>query len=410
MKKKLISLLVLVLIVSNTLTVQAATTKTTNTDNASATTNSNTTKVSLDNIEDVITENNSDIKILFNKMKIANKKYRYYLDQYQDYDDEFDDDDEVTKPDSSDYDLTTSDGISAYNEALEEYEDYEAYTSSKSYYETYLDEYNTAKDNYESGIADEVKEARTEFVTYLSDVSARKLQENVVTVQQRDIQKYKLQYEQGFLSKNEYTASLPDITTANNTLTKLKNAEDLAKSNLCTALGFSESESENVEFSTDIEDYLEKVSQIKYDDDLDEMLDNNIDIRSAQSDIDDLEDDEDDYEDEDYLEDVYDYTMENDETTLKQTISTAKSNFKEQYDTLISSYNTVKSDYDSLNVQKTDYSTTQVKYNYGFASKNDLEDAKIGDDGLDSVNSTYENDKTTFYNNYLRYLQMKEGY
>lgn len=414
LKKILISFLVIGLLVTSTssMVVQAATT-----DNTSAATTSNTIKVSLYNIKEIMTENNLDIKILYNKMKIANESYHDALDDYQDYDDEYDDDDEVEEPDAvdeSDYDLTTDEGkqayydaLEAYAEDLEAYNDYQSYLSAKNEYETELDAYKTARDAYETGIEDQVNEARAAYIEYLSDVSARELQENAVKVQQRNIQTYKLQYENGFLSKNEYNKYLQENTTENTSLDELKDAEELARVNLCNTMSISSGK--NIIFSTDIKEDLDKVSQINYNDDLGKMLDNNYDIRTANNDIDDLEDEEDDYEDDDQ-EDIYDYKMDNAEATLKQTINTAKSEFNEQYNTLISSYNTLKNNYDSLNLEKTDYSVAQMQYDYGFISKHEVEDAKIGTDGLDSVNSEYENAKITFYKNYLHYLQMKEGY
>lgn len=404
MKKTLISFLVIGLLVTSTssMVVQAATT-----DNTSAATTSNTIKVSLDNIKEIMTENNLDIKILYNKMKIANESYHDALDTYQDYDDEYDD--EVDKPDADDYitdEYTDGTDNPEYIDAYNEYLNYEKYVSAKEEYETALDSYKTARDAYEIGIEDQINEARAAYIEYLSDVSARELQENAVKVQQRNIQTYKLQYENGFLSKNEYNKYLQD-NTANTSLDELKNTEELARIKLCNTMGISSGK--DITFSTDIKENLDKVSQINYNDDLGKMLDNNYDIRTANTDIDDLEDEEDDYDDKDQ-EDIYDYEMDNAKATLKQTINTAKSNFGEQYNTLMSSYNTLKNNYDSLNLEKTDYSIAQIQYNYGFISKNEAEDIKIGIDGLDSVNSEYENAKITFYKNYLRYLQMKEGY
>lgn len=411
MKKTLISCLIMTLIASSSITlfntskVYAATS-----DSSTEISSDDTIKVSLDNIKEIMTENNLDIKILFNKMKIANETYHDALDEYRDYQDEFDDDDEVDKPDADDYiteDYPDGKYNPDYTDAKEEYDNYQKYVSSKNEYETALDDYKTARDAYETGIEDKVNSARTAYVSYLSAVSSRELQENAVKVQQRNVQTYKLQYDSGFLSKNEYNKYVQQNTTESDSLSKLKNAEALSKLNLCNTLGISYTE--KITFSTDIKADLDKVSQINYDNDLNQMLDNNVNIRTANDDISDLEDDEDTYEDNDQ-EDIYDYKMNSAEVTLKQAINTAKSDFQGQYNSLMSSYNTMKNNYDSLNLQKTDYAVAQVKYDFGFISKNDLENSKIGTSGLDSVNSGYENAKNDFYNNYLRYLQMKEGY
>ena len=118
-------------------------------------------------------------------------------------------------------------------------------------------DYRQAKLTYEQSIKGYIHTAQSNYVTYLSSVSARELQENTVKAQERDAQVDKMKYEKGFLSKNEYTSSLLDNTSENNTLSKLKNAEELAKLNLCTSLGISSGE--NITFSTDIKEDLNKV-------------------------------------------------------------------------------------------------------------------------------------------------------
>jgi hypothetical protein len=378
LKRTLISALVMALLVGNTIGVQAATTDTTDTNNTSVTTTANTTKVSLDNIKEIMLENNLNMKTAYNTMKIAGEKYK----QERDIVDELSDDEKET---------TTGAAVVAELDTLR--------TNLK-----------TANVTYNKNVAAYINTAQSDYVSYLEAVSNRETEENAVKVQERKTQMYKLQYDNGFLSKNDYNKYLQENTTENYSLDKLKNAEELAKLTLCNDLGISSED--NVTVSTDIKDDLDKVSQINYDTDLNTVLSNNYSIQSATITLDELKDQEDEGNNNDgsYGENVYNYTLKNDEYALTQAINTATSGFKQQYNSLMNSYNTMKSDYDALNTEKTDYNTVQLEYNYGFLSKDDMEDAQIGTSGLDKANSDYENAKNTFYANYLRYLQMKEGY
>ncbi len=370
LKRKLISALVMALLIANTIGVQAATSDTVTQDTASS-----TTLISLDNIKDIMLENNLDMKTAYNTMKRTGEEYKQAREKVE----------------------STTEGAANYT----------------SYVDT-LDEkrtdLKTANVTYDKNVASYINTAQSDYVAYLEAVSNRETEENAVKVQERKVQMYKLQYDKGFLSKNDYNKYQQGSTTENYSLEKLKNAEELAKLKLCNDLGISSED--KVTFSTDVKNYLDKVSQINYDTDLNSMLSSNYSVQIATITLDEEKDAKDDSpnNDDSYGENIYNYTLKNDENALTQAINTATSDFKTQYNNLMSSYNTTKSDYDSLNQQKTDYNVAQSEYQYGFISRDDLVNSQIGNTGLDKANSTYETDKITFYKNYLRYLQMKEGY
>lgn len=370
LKRKLISALVMVLLIANTIGVQAAASDAVIQDTASS-----TTLISLDNIKDIMLENNLDMKTAYNTMKRTGEEYKQAREKVE----------------------STTEGAANYT----------------SYVDT-LDEkrtdLKTANVTYDKNVASYINTAQSDYVAYLEAVSNRETEENAVKVQERKVQMYKLQYDKGFLSKNDYNKYQQGSTTENYSLEKLKNAEELAKLKLCNDLGISSED--KVTFSTDVKNYLDKVSQINYDTDLNSMLSSNYSVQIATITLDEEKDAKDDSpnNDDSYGENIYNYTLKNDENALTQAINTATSDFKTQYNNLMSSYNTTKSDYDSLNQQKTDYNVAQSEYQYGFISRDDLVNSQIGNTGLDKANSTYETDKITFYKNYLRYLQMKEGY
>ena len=138
------------------------------------------------------------------------------------------------------------------------------------------------------------------------------------------------------------------------------------------------------------------------------MLINNKSIQTASDNIDDLDESDDETDDDsDYTDEVDDYDMDNAKIELKKSKIDAEEKFKTQYNTLMSSYNSTKSSYDKIIQKQKEYQTNQIKYDYGFASKNDTDDAKV----------TFEKDSNDFikkrnqcYLDYLKYIQMKEGY
>lgn len=375
LKRKLISTLVMALLIVNAIGVQAATSDVSTQDTASDTSN---TLISLDNIKEIMLDNNLDMKNAYNTMKIAGEKYK----KERDIVDALSDDEKVT---------TTGAAAVAELDSLR--------TDLK-----------TANSTYDKSIASYINSAQSDYISYLSAVADRETEEDAVKVQERETQMYKLEYDSGFLSKNDYNKYQQQNTTENYSLDKLKNAEELAKLKLCNDLGISSED--KVTFSTDVKSDLDKVSQINYDTDLNAMLSSNYSVQIATITLDEEKDAKDDSPNNDssYGENIYNYTLKNDENALTQDINTATSDFKTQYNNLMNSYNTMKSDYDSLNQQKTNYSVAQIEYQYGFISRDDLVNSQIGSTGLDKANSTYETDKITFYRNYLRYLQMKEGY
>lgn len=382
MKKAVISFLIMTLMASSVSLLKISTVYA---DSAE----SSTVKVSLENIRDIMVENNLDLKILDNKLKIAKENYDDDKSTYN----------STTKPTKEEY--TDSTGVYdsvGYKNALD------LYNTAQSNYETSKDNYKTARIKYEQGLEDKVYNAQEAFINYLSSSSDEKLKDDTVKSNERNVQIAKIKYESGYISKNQYISLIQSNTDSTNELEKLNDAEELARVKLCNTLGFSSEE--NIVFNTDITEDFQVISKINYDDDLKVMLDNNIDMKLKNDEIDDLEDQEDDYDDKDQ-EDIYKYNVENAESELKQLMNNTETSFKEQYNTLMNSYNSVKSSYDKIIQEQKEYQITQTKYDYGFASKNEVDDEKLT---FDKDNATFTANKNKLYLNYLRYIQMKEGY
>ena len=141
---------------------------------------------------------------------------------------------------------------------------------------------------------------------------------------------------------------------------------------------------------------LDKISKLKFQDDLDMMLDNNSTIKIKDIELDEAEDADDN-----------DYLIDNAEISLEQEKNKAKLEFEKQYNTLMTSYNTIKNSNVKLNEKQNDFSVMQAKYNYGFVSKNQTDDLERE---LNTKKSDFVSEKNNLYVNYLRYLQMREGY
>jgi len=371
-----------------------------NISNVQAATTDNTIKVSLDNIRYIVIGNNLDIKNSYNSNKIALQEYHDARDAYKNDSEPVESDYKTTTTttDDSGTEITTTIvDTTAYNKAVN------TYNTEKSTYETTMAAYKKAQTAYDQKVESVVYAAQDAYITYLANLSNEKLKEDKVNSNEKEEQVYKLQYENGFISKNEYTSKL-QANTSINELNSLTDTVELSRTKLCNTLGISPEE--KMTFDTNITENFEMISKINYENDLEQMLSNNVDIKLQNDQISDLEDEEDDYDDKDE-ENIYNYKLENENTTLKQLMNTAETDFKGQYNTLMNSYNSIKSSYDKLTEDEKSYTIMETKYNYGFASKKEVDDVKLT---LDTERSTFNASKNTLYVDYLRYIQMKEGY
>jgi outer membrane protein TolC len=394
LKKKFLSFLIMTVTLANISLVNISSVQAATTDNTIETSADGTIKVSLENIRDIMIENNLDIKIQQNSLKIANEEYHDAKDAYDSANTAYEDASKAYDDAVAANDGTAADKLEKKNDAKKALDDKDKALTTKR------DANKTASTTYDQKVETKVNAAQNDFIDYLATLSNVKLQEDTVKANEKKAQKYKLQYENGFLSKNEYTSNLAKNTSANS-LNELKDKEELARIKLCNTLGLSSEE--KVTFNTDITEDFKVISNINYDDDLAKMLENNIDIKDKNDEIDDLKDNEDTYTNDD----IYDNNLEKANNELKVLMNNAETDFKGQYNTLMNSYNSIKSTYDQLTEEENSYNVKKIKYDYGFVSKTELDDAKLT---LDTDESALQTKKNTLYVNYLNYLQAKEGY
>lgn len=383
LKKTLISFLIMTLALTNIFLTNIPNVQAATTDNTLATSTDDTIKVSLENIREIVIDRNLSLKIADNNLKIAKETRDNAKDTFE----------AKTKPTKQAYtDITT--GIydsKAYDNALKDY------NKAQSDYENAKDNLKTARENYDKIVENQVYSAQQAYLTYLNDLSTKEINEDTVNYNTKKAEIYKIQYEKGFISKNEYTSKLQGNTSVND-LNKAKDTEELDRVKLCNLLGISPEE--KMTFNTDITVDFQVISKINYEEDLKQMLDNSFDIKTKSDNVDNLNDEDDDS-------DIHDYKVDNAEIELKQTINNAETDFRGAYNDLMASYNSLKSSYDKIIQEQNEFKITQTQYDYGFISKNALDNAKIT---LDKDNASFIKSRNDCYLKYLKYIQMKEGY
>lgn len=357
-------------------------------------------EISLNNIKEIMLENSPSMKIAENDLERSREAYDDLEDDYDDAKDSYDTAKEKYDIAKEKYDKAESeemaDAKDAYDTAKEKLaEASSAKSSAKDKLESAKDDLKKARINYSATVASNVYTAQKAYVEYLATLSDVSLNEENSKYDEKQMEIYKLQYENGFISKKEYDSYITSNNDTNYSYTDKKNQQEIALKNLKLSLGIDEDT--KVIFKNDVESDLDIVSKINFDDDVDEMLDNNSDIKLKEIALDSLNDSD----------DASDYEIDNAEINLEELEKSAKISFEQQYNTLMSSYNTLKSSNDILKNKQKDLSVIELGYSSGFKSKQDVDKAKLD---LEEQKSKVENNKNAFYVDYLGYIKMKEGY
>lgn len=379
MKKIFSVCLAIVLIIGNISIVQAST--------------NNTIEVSLYNIREIMIDNSLDMKSAKNNIDKAIETYDDAKEVYDDEDQAYDEAQKEYTNNKNNLDIESP----TYAEELAALKKPDKAELNKAESAKENAKYNlkTARIKYEQTVESLVLKAQQEYIAYLSTLSNKELKESKKTSEEKQLNIYKIQYESGFLSKKQYDSYITNVSDLNNDLEKLNDDEEIALKKLHNTLGIDYDT--NIIFNTDVENIFEQVKNINLNKDIEEMLDNNIDIRIQDLEIDKLDD----------ASDTNDYDSDNAQISLEQKTNSAELDFRQQYNTLMTSYNSIKSSYDKLKVKMNDVNTMQMKYSYGFASGNKVDALNLE---LDQQNNSFESEKNQFYINYLSYIQMKEGY
>lgn len=376
-----------------------------NSTEASGTTD-NSIKISLGNIKDIITEYNSQAKIYDNNR--GNVKLTY--------------DDAKDKRDAAESTYNTA--SDEYNQELAKYNQDQvnnakptttAVDNAKAALdnaETNLDSARTSLDKaditYNKSLQSLIQTAQKDYITYaLNDLPGKEYNTANLDLLKKKADIAKIQYDNGFLSKDDYTTAQLKYTTALNTSNSTSGAEENDKDKLYYDLGISSGQ--NVTFETDLDQDFKAVESINYNDDLAQMFNNNLTLQADDISVDEAKDAKDNEADSntDNQNEIIDNKLENASLQLTSDKNTAEKDFKAKYDALMNSYAVMKNSGSILDQKKSQYNVKQIQYQYGFASQEDVNQANVD---LLQESQSYQGDKSKFYEDYLSYIQAKEGY
>lgn len=413
MKKVFISSLIMALMVANISSVQAATTDnvsatTTNSTAAatSATSTDNAIKVSLANIKDIIIQNNPQAKILDNNKDNAKLTYDNVQENAGDVDSakaEYNDAQDAV--DNFKGDGTDTTDLSTLKKARDDKKD--AVTAAENALDKARYNLRTSNIDYSTKFQALVEKAQNDYIAYLlNDLPSKEYNTANVELLKKAADAAKIQYDSGFISKNDYTTAQLNYTKELNTSNSSNDTEENDKANLYYDLGISSGE--KVTFDTSINQDIQDVSKLNYDNDLVQMFGNSLQLQEDNIGVDQASDEQDDVDDDDDdAKEVADNNMDNAQMQVELDKNNSERDFKAKYDALLNSYATMKNGSDSLDQQKNVDNNTQISYDYGFASQQSVDGAKV--DSL-KTSQDFEKNKSTFYTNYLSYIQAKEGY
>lgn len=410
MKRTLISFCVAMAIVGSIApSAYAASSDTSNTSSnsteASGTTD-NSIKISLGNIKDIIAQYNPQAKIYDNNQ--GNAKLTY--------------DDAKDKRDAAE--STYNNALDEYNQELAKYNQDQvnntkptttAVDNAKAALdnaETNLDSARTSLDKaditYNKSLQSLVETAQKDYITYvLNDLPGKHYNIANLDLLKKKADIAKIQYDNGFLSKDDYTTAQLKYTTALNASNSTSNTEENDKDKLYYDLGISSGQ--NVTFETDLEQDFKAVESINYNDDLTQMFNNNLTMQADNISVDEAKDAKNNEADSntDNQNEIIDNKLENAGLQLTSDKNTAEKDFKAKYDALMNSYAVVKNSASILDQKKSQYNVKQIQYQYGFTSQEDVNQANVD---LLQESQSYQGDKSKFYEDYLSYIQAKEGY
>ncbi|MBN1036265.1 viral A-type inclusion protein [Clostridium botulinum] len=388
--KRITGILLLLFVFMNQISVQAATRE--------------NIQLSMENIEEIIIENSPEFKIIKNNVKKNEEIYDQLIEDFDDCEikisklkEEKRKDDLLKEPitnESKEEDKKRSDKL---DDELEKenikLENLKERKRNARY------ELRMCRIRYEKDLQGLVEKAQNQYIQYVDTMLKKDLKQLEVKVKNKQIEINSLKYGNGFISKKEYEKNLDNITDFNNELKQLENKEENELKDLLFALGIKNEK--NVKCDININFDVDKILKINFEEDLDEMLLNNIDLKIRDIENDKLEDNLDnDLE-------VSDYDIKNNEISLKQEKEKIKMEFEKKYKSLILSSSLIKTQNDKLSRTQDDALIMQTKYNYGFASKKQVDELEVG---LNNKNQDFISQVNNLYMDYLSYMKMKDGY
>ncbi|AOR24179.1 viral A-type inclusion protein [Clostridium taeniosporum] len=400
--KRLTGILLVLFLFINQTSVQAAT--------------KDTIKLSMSNIEDIIIEYSPEYKMIKNNLKADEQRYEDKEDEIDDTEDDIrkleneiklqeeskplDNKEQPESKDSKEKnnESKSNDHLKKDKDKLKKKKD--ELDSLKYEKKELRHELQISRIKYEKELKVLVESTQKQYVQYVDTLLKKDLKQAESKIKNKQIEINNLKYGNGFISKKEYEKNIDDITDFNNELNELEIKEKNQLEDLLFSLGIKDKN--NIKFDVNIGFDIDKISKINFREDLDEMLLNNIDLK-----IKDIENDKaEDQSDRDDTK-ISDYEIKNNKISLKQEEEKIKMEFQKKYNNLIFSTDLVKAHNDKLSRTENDSLIMQTKYDYGFASKKQLEQLDVD---LNNKNQDFISQVNNLYMDYLSYMKMKDGY
>ncbi len=359
-------------------------------------------QLSMENIEEIITEYSPDLKIMKNNLKRDKEKYKDILDEVDDKESEVSSlENQINnyKPEVKPEEQPKSSNDKEDNTLDSLKKDL---NNAKDKLDSLKDEKQAAKHNlkvsnirYEKDLQGLIESAQRQYIQYVDTLLKRELKQYETNFKNKQVEINNIKYGNGFISKKEYEKNLDDITDFNNELKEIEVKEKSELKDLLFSLGVPSNT--DIKVDTNIKVDLDKISKINFEEDLDDMLLNNIDLKIKDIENDKVKDDS----------DISDYEIKNNKISLRQEEEKVKIEFQKRYNNLILSRNLLKASDDKLNKSQDDALIMQTKYNYGFVSKKQVDELEVG---LNNKNQDFISQVNNLYMDYLSYMKMKDGY
>ncbi len=386
--KRITGILLLLFVFMNQISVQAATRE--------------NIQLSMENIEEIITEYSPDLKIMKNNLKRDKEKYKDILDEVDDKESEVSSlENQINnyKPEVKPEEQPKSSNDKEDNTLDSLKKDL---NNAKDKLDSLKDEKQVAKHNlkvsnirYEKYLQGLIESAQRQYIQYVDTLLKKELKQYETNFKNKQVEINNIKYGNGFISKKEYEKNLDDITDFNNELKEIEVKEKNELKDLLFSLGVPSNT--GIKVDTNIKGDLDKISKINFEEDLDDMLLNNIDLKIKDIENDKVKDDS----------DISDYEIKNNRISLRQEEEKVKIEFQKRYNNLILSSNLLKASNDKLSRTQDDALIMQTKYNYGFASKKQVDELEVG---LNNKNQDFISQVNNLYMDYLSYMKMKDGY
>lgn len=348
----------------------------------------NSITISIDNIENMILNNNIEVKIAENSLK---SRIEYYDDL----------EDDIDKLEKEISDLKESINDNASDDDGNNDKKNEQIKGKKAsllilenQYELKKNDLKISRMTYQNKVKSVVTDAKDKYIRYLNTKSSKDIKKEELKYNKEKNNIIKAKHEMGYISKNEYLTSIIDVVDIQNQYNKLMLDEELSLKELKNILGINDKKviiDENIEFN------IEAISNIDFEEDFDSMISNSRNIKIKKLGIEQAED----------KDESNDYEIDSAELELTQEENTSRLIFQQRYDNLIISYNNIRNSINKLNDKEKAFNIMKVKLNHGYVSNKESDEKK-----LDLINQKieYMKEKNDLYINYLKYLQMKDGY